>query len=526
MKTLYTILFSLSFFSAILGQSEWQEFLSHERSTSVSNGHLFINGDMHIAYIDAVKKIEGNQKPEIKINYPAYMFQKIKTTRTGIDSKELLLLEAFDYDISGLGLVSLRNNKGDFWGKYQFGFENFDFEYQQVLDGIISPSGLIYEQVINYDGDLSRIENGMVETISPSPIQAFHEGLNDNFFAIKGDSLMSYTDANMSSVLFLESYDELLNDPYTNSLVIKNENQLQWYSFDDFALTQTLAIEPNSIGFQFIEGGFYQLAKTDTKYVIYKYFNAITPAFETIYELPFDEIVDFNISSFEVDDQEIYFIGVNIENGFGFHYVQRRTIDQPFEPIRQDLAIDTFSVFEYSDTEWENHFFSIRVRNNGTSTINSFALSSPNLPIFYSDYSYIRLHFDETIEPGETFTYSDSIYLYQPPSQISIKVTGVNYGYDGNNSNDQYVADIVSLSSMNITKFDLNIYPNPSSEILNLEGDIDTKSTILIYNINGQIVNYERLSFDKLDISKLPIGVYNLVVTKGASYNYIPFTKT
>ena len=527
MKSLYTILFSFTIILTIAGQSEWQEFLSHERSTSVSNGHLLIDGKMHVAYIDALKKIEGNQKPEIGLNYPAYMYQRIKTTRTGIDSKELLLLEAFDYDIPGLGLVSLRNNNGTFWGKHQFGYEDFDFEYQFVPDGILSPSGLIYDQIINHNNDLIKLENGMIETTSPSPVQGFHEGLDHNFFAIKGDTLMSYTDAQMTPVLILESHDNLLNDPYTNSLVIQIDNQLLWYSYDDYTLTASQSIEPNTIGLQFFDGGLYQLVKTDLAYKVYKYTSPEIPAFETIHELPFDDITGFDISSFEVDDQDIYYVGVNGTAGFGisFHYVQKRTIGQTFEPLRHDLAVDTFSVVEIDDPEWQSHSYSFTVRNNGESTINSFALSSPTLPVFHPDYSFIRVHFDETLALGETFTFTDSLYLPMSPSQISIKVSGVNYGFDGNNANDEYTADVISLSNKNISKLTVEIYPNPSSDILNIKGDMDSQSTIIIYDNNGQIVKYDRLSFDRLDISQLPIGFYNLVVKTSSNSQSLPFIK-
>ncbi len=55
------------------------------------------------------------------------------------------------------------------------------------------------------------------------------------------------------------------------------------------------------------------------------------------------------------------------------------------------------------------------------------------------------------------------------PSQLKIKVTGVNYAFDGNNANDSYTADVISLSNTNTSLFDFEIYPNPSSEILILK---------------------------------------------------------
>ncbi|MFT6783566.1 MAG: hypothetical protein ACJA1A_003507 [Saprospiraceae bacterium] len=327
MKSLYTFLFTFAFIFSISSQSEWQEFLSHERSIISINGHLLIDNTLHIAYNDGLKKIIGNRKPEALLTHYPYMYQRIKATRTGINSKELLLLEAFDYDISGFGLVSLRNDNGSFWGKEQFGYDDFGTDFQMVPDGIISPIPQILDQVIDHHGDLMKLENGILETTSPSPMDGFHEGLANNFFAIKEDSLFSYTDTEMIPVFFLGNYKNLLNDPYNNSLVIETDDQLTWYSYDDFALTNTLSIEPNTIGIQFIEDGFFQLVSTELSYVIYKYTSPDIPAFETIYELPFNEIPNFGVRSFEVKDSDIYFVGVNNKYGFGFHYVQREQLD-------------------------------------------------------------------------------------------------------------------------------------------------------------------------------------------------------
>lgn len=513
MKHLYLVLFSLLLSSAN-AQSDWQEFLSHERSLMSINGHLIIGDTLHIAYNDGLKKITGNQKPETLLTYDPFMYQT-KTTRAGINAKELLLLEAFDYDISGLGVVSLRNVDGSFWGKTQFGAENFDFNFQQVPDGIISPLPFIQDQVIDHNGDLAKLENGMIVYTSPSPISGFHEGLEGKFFAIKGDSLYSYTDEEILPVFFLADYKNLLNDPYNNSLVLETEGQLQWYDYDNFSLINSKLIAPNSLGIQFMEDKFYQLTSNDNGYIVSRHQTFDTIQVDTIYELLYDEIPDFQIRTFEVVGNEIYFVGRHDENGFDYHYVQKRTIGEPFLPIRADLSLDTASVIKTNDsTTWATHDYSFTVRNNGTETINSFAISSPNLPIFFFDFSYIRQHFDVIIEPGETFTYNGSTNMITDPSQISLKITGVNYAFDDNDENNTYIADIITLSNSNLTNPNLIIYPNPALDIINIKGDIDPQSKIIIYDINGQIVNYKRISQNQLDISQLPAGVYNIIMTR------------
>jgi len=380
---------------------------------------------------------------------------------------------------------------------------------------------------MDFDGNLFILENGMLEAISPTPASAFHEGLNDNFFALRGDSLFAYIDNETDYVFTLPAdHTDLDNDPYLNSLVVRIGDVLQYYSYEDFSLTNMVSLEADAYSIQFIESGLYAMIESEDKYEILKYDNGITPAFETFFSLPKEEVEDFNITSFEVDGDDIYLVGTIKNNGgVWYHYVQKRTLGIPFEPVRQDLAIDTFSVTQINDQEWDNYSYTITLRNNGTESINAFAISSQTLPIFDNSFSYIRKHFDENLGPNESLTFSDTVSIYTTPSQITVKVTGVNYGIDSNPENDSYVADVTSLSNNTVSNLNLGIYPNPSSNLLHIKGDIDRNSEILIYDLAGQIVKYDRVSHDLISLERLTTGVYNLKITNGLDSEVLRFVK-
>ena len=64
----------------------------------------------------------------------------------------------------------------------------------------------------------------------------------------------------------------------------------------------------------------------------------------------------------------------------------------------------------------------------------------------------------------------------------------------------------------------IQLYPNPVSEILNIEGNSLSEITILeIYNVQGQKINHLFEIKEKVDLSNLNSGVYflKLITTNG-----------
>jgi len=74
-----------------------------------------------------------------------------------------------------------------------------------------------------------------------------------------------------------------------------------------------------------------------------------------------------------------------------------------------------------------------------------------------------------------------------------------------------------NISSLSETLIDLNIYPNPSSNIFNLEFYSDTKSKIVVTNVLGEQVYIESTKSvgefsTQIDLSNYSKGIYNLTI--------------
>jgi hypothetical protein len=74
-----------------------------------------------------------------------------------------------------------------------------------------------------------------------------------------------------------------------------------------------------------------------------------------------------------------------------------------------------------------------------------------------------------------------------------------------------------NISSISENLIDVSIFPNPSSNIFNLEFNSDSKSEIIVTNVLGEQVYIESTQsigdFDtQIDLSNYSTGVYNLTI--------------
>ena len=83
-----------------------------------------------------------------------------------------------------------------------------------------------------------------------------------------------------------------------------------------------------------------------------------------------------------------------------------------------------------------------------------------------------------------------------------------------------------NISSVNEASFEIRIYPNPSSDIFNIELSSDSETEILVTNILGEKVYNESIKSIKeyntqIDISDYSKGIYNLTIkTSDGISNY------
>jgi hypothetical protein len=85
----------------------------------------------------------------------------------------------------------------------------------------------------------------------------------------------------------------------------------------------------------------------------------------------------------------------------------------------------------------------------------------------------------------------------------------------------------LSTSKINYTNKDITIkiYPNPSKDIINLEGDFNSPIDVTISNVLGQNVISEKIWKNTLDISLLKAGTYfiNVIGEREYSLKFVKF---
>jgi len=86
--------------------------------------------------------------------------------------------------------------------------------------------------------------------------------------------------------------------------------------------------------------------------------------------------------------------------------------------------------------------------------------------------------------------------------------------YDWNESNNTFTQAIhITFETANglneISENKMEIFPNPSSDNLNLEG-ISSDADISVFDISGKLMPFEKISQNLINISQLKAGIYNI----------------
>ncbi len=78
-------------------------------------------------------------------------------------------------------------------------------------------------------------------------------------------------------------------------------------------------------------------------------------------------------------------------------------------------------------------------------------------------------------------------------------------------------ADVVLSVDENPVLQSINIYPNPTTGIVNFEGDLSNKTRIKIYNIYGQLCFDDLLNTYSINIESCPKGIYFVQLNNGVN---------
>ena len=132
--------------------------------------------------------------------------------------------------------------------------------------------------------------------------------------------------------------------------------------------------------------------------------------------------------------------------------------------------------------------------------INDKQFTECYIPRLYSEI--VNQIYSEIIPPGQ-FHLSNPLFYNLPLSIVGIS----------DEKYDFYYTPIVSTSAKNLSSSDIQLYPNPASNVLQI-GGIDMNNTVItavLYDVNGKLVKKE-MGMDHLMVSDLSSGIYYIVL--------------
>ncbi|SFZ93030.1 Por secretion system C-terminal sorting domain-containing protein [Flaviramulus basaltis] len=133
-------------------------------------------------------------------------------------------------------------------------------------------------------------------------------------------------------------------------------------------------------------------------------------------------------------------------------------------------------------------------------------------------FKYIDVNQDPmlTFESDEDLVTNsrDQFYTACGPFDTASTTLDCTSTVDPQNVNSQFLDAILNSSGAVLSNVDfklltgISIYPNPTNEVVYIKGDVSKLESIDIYNLNGQRVGELKKDFNKIDLRKLPSGLY------------------
>lgn len=121
----------------------------------------------------------------------------------------------------------------------------------------------------------------------------------------------------------------------------------------------------------------------------------------------------------------------------------------------------------------------------------------------------LRIEVDHVTEKNVKYYLDDQLVFTSVLSNRIVKTNELNFEFDNYNSgysiDNIIIKDMDQLAVNDINKTQIRIFPNPSSDFINVISDEEIKP-IKIYDIKGSLIKSDKTS--KVDISTLPEGNY------------------
>ena len=511
LKSVGIFLLLLLFNNMAFTQLDWTEHLSHDRLTRNNLGFLFEENnlllvmDNHSGPASTVERITGNEPKEIisefDFNYEA------RSTSTGIDSKEIMLIKPESLDFYGFGATSIRmNNQG-------FSIRSLESLIDLPCADALLPfdTNKPMECLTNYEFEHLILNNeGEILTSYDSSPMTLHEGLEENYRVQNGHLYIH--DGNNTSLLFdVPNFKKLYNNPYTEQLLVVLDSTIIFYNPVTFEINET-TLETNPIAIDFTDDAMYYLSEVDNGYKIFKnYYSGGSNLWMDIDPAPNGQEVEIHEISIKGLNAYLFGVHYNELTQTRHHIVQKQNLLSPIGPPRKDIAIVSFSAsYEQLGIEQYEYSYEIVVANNGTSVVNSFNVYSDIQEYNELYYTNIDYTYDGVLQPDEEVIIQGT-FIAKTISKISINIPGADFMLDSYPSDNSGTYDLISSTTE--SKFSsFEISPNPTSGMVELELKEFSNPILNVLDIYGRIVLSPIIANNRIDISSIPDGQYYIQI--------------
>lgn len=138
----------------------------------------------------------------------------------------------------------------------------------------------------------------------------------------------------------------------------------------------------------------------------------------------------------------------------------------------------------------------------------------------------LRIEIDHVNEKNVKYYLDNQLVSTSVLSSKIVRTNELNFEFDNYNSgfivDNIIIKDLDQLAVNDINKTQITIFPNPSSDFINIKSDNDIKS-IKIYDIKGSLIKSDNTS--KIDISAFPKGNYIISIETKAGIETKKFIK-
>lgn len=223
---------------------------------------------------------------------------------------------------------------------------------------------------------------------------------------------------------------------------------------------------------------------------------------------------------FQGDEEQVLHLGVVHQRPVSHTFV--RQIDtKDNDESKYDRVDLEICLFEAELTSWElesivldtielyimNYDGEIEVCNTSNVTIDHADLWIDIDPRYTG-----RLNVSESIVPGDSYSFPTEFGFYgEIRDGITLLATGANYKFNGSEAS-VFVNTMVATEDQSTVSATVNIYPNPSSDIITI-ASINELQSIALYNTRGEeLYTSDQIQRGTFDISLLVSGIYFIKV--------------